>query len=62
MKKKKLKKKKDKKALLKDILATTKSKQRDEEIELYGKTINHSKIAKNKKKYSRKNFKIKIGE
>lgn len=62
MKKKKQNKRKDKKGLLKDVLAAVKGKQRDEEIELFGKTINHSKVAKNKKTYSRKNFKIKIGE
>ena len=55
-------KKMNKKALLKDIISTARCKLRDEEIELNGKPINHSKIVKNKKTYSRKNYKIKIGE
>lgn len=55
-------KKKKKKSLLKDIINATREKQRNEEIELYGKTINHSRVVKSKKQYSRKNFKIKIGE
>ena len=55
-------KKKKKKTLLKDIIKSTREKQRNEEIELYGKTINHSRVVKCKKQYSRKNFKIKIGE
>ncbi|MFA7082167.1 MAG: hypothetical protein WC135_06085 [Bacteroidales bacterium] len=62
MKKKKQNKRKEKKGLLKDVLAAVKSKQRDEEIELYGKSINYSKVVRNKKTYSRKNYKIKIGE
>jgi hypothetical protein len=57
-----MKNKKKKKKLLKDIIKATREKQRNEEIELYGKTINHSKIAKSKKQYSRKNYKIKIGD
>lgn len=55
-------KKKKKKALLKDIIKATREKQRNEEIELYGKTINHSRVVKSKKQYSRKNNKVKIGE
>lgn len=55
-------KKKKKKSLLKDIINATREKERNEEIELYGKTINHSRVVKSKKQYSRKNFKIKIGE
>lgn len=62
LKDKAMKNKKKTKKLLKDIIKATREKQRNEEIELYGKTINHSKVVKSKKQYSRKNYKIKIGE
>lgn len=55
-------KKKKNKNFLKDLINVAKAKQREEEISLHSKPINHSMVSRNKKKYSRKNYKIKVGE
>ena len=55
-------KKKKNKNFLKDLINVAKAKQREEEIFLHSKPINHSKVSRNKKKYSRKNYKIKVWE
>ncbi|MDD4830405.1 MAG: hypothetical protein PHE13_07870 [Bacteroidales bacterium] len=55
-------KKKKNKNFLKDLINVAKAKQREEEISLHSKPINHSRVSRNKKKYSRKNYKIKVGE
>ena len=39
---------------IKEILKAVKTKQRQEEIDTYGKTICHSNVVKSKKAYSRK--------
>lgn len=39
---------------IKDILKAVKAKQRQEEIDTFGKPISHSNVVKSKKVYSRK--------
>ena len=39
---------------IKDILKAVKAKQRQDEIDTYGKPISHSNVLKSKKVYSRK--------
>jgi hypothetical protein len=41
-----------------EALKRARKESREEEIRLYGKRINHNKIFKSKKVYSRKNFRV----
>jgi hypothetical protein len=52
--------KKKKRKFVNDLLKTAHRISREEEIELFGKPINHFKIAKSKKKYTRKHYKVAI--
>lgn len=46
------------KSIMYEALKRARKESREEEIRLYGKSINHYKIFKNKKVYSRKNFRV----
>ena len=49
---------KKKNNIMMDALKAFRKASREEEIRLYGKPINHNKVFKNKKIYSRKNSRV----
>jgi hypothetical protein len=48
----------EKRNVMYEALKRARKESREEEIRLYGKPISHNKIFKNKKVYSRKNFRV----
>lgn len=51
-----------KRGLIEDIIKANRKKQRDDEIRLFGKSINLSNIHQSKKKYNRKKSKKELDD